>query len=116
MIYSNHFLTASSCGKPQIAGHRVIGGINAVRGSWPWQILLLYNSRPICGGTLVTPSIVVTAAHCISSRAGSHMYKVRYKTDTLLHVAYALQPILRNSVQFVMSIIFSYTSLSFWLK
>jgi len=53
------------CGRPQIQGIRVIAGKDAVRGSWPWQILMLWNSQASCGGSLVSPNWVVTAAHCV---------------------------------------------------
>jgi len=56
------------CGKPAIPGVRVIAGKDAVRGSWPWQILLSYGGRPMCGGTLISPNWVVTAAHCVFGR------------------------------------------------
>ena len=56
------------CGKPQIQGARVIAGTTAVKGSWPWQILMMYNGRAGCGGSLVSPSWVVTAAHCVSGK------------------------------------------------
>eukprot|EP00794_Sanderia_malayensis_P018883 gene18883-20784_t len=59
---------SGSCGVPQIVNARVIAGINAVRGSWPWQILLRYKGRPMCGGTLINENTVVTAAHCVSGR------------------------------------------------
>lgn len=72
-------ITTGNCGRPQIAASRVIAGKDAVRGSWPWQILMLYNSVPICGGTLVNPTTVVTAAHCVSGREGLvSSFKVRY--------------------------------------
>lgn len=53
------------CGRPRVKGTRVVGGENAVRGSWPWQILMLYNGYAVCGGALVSPTWVVTAAHCV---------------------------------------------------
>ena len=57
----------------------MISGIDARKGSWPWQILMLYNDRTMCGGSIISPSWVVTAAHCVSgqeSNAGN--FKVRY--------------------------------------
>jgi len=57
------------CGQPDIKGiTRVIGGKTAVRGSWPWQILLQYYGQGMCGGALISPQWVVTAAHCVSGR------------------------------------------------
>ena len=53
---------------PQVPGSRVIAGEDAKKGAWPWQILLRYNGRGMCGGTLVSPNHVVTAAHCIDGK------------------------------------------------
>ena len=67
-----------SCGIPEVAQSRVISGIDARKGSWPWQILMLYNGRTMCGGSIVAPQWVVTAAHCVSGRESNAGYfKVR---------------------------------------
>jgi len=55
----------TECGKPEVPHVRVIGGKTATRGSWPWQILMKFGGRPGCGGTLIAPQWVVTAAHCV---------------------------------------------------
>ena len=55
------------------AAPRIVGGDETTIGEWPWQVAITANSlyfggngfeRHICGGSLVTPTIVVTAAHC----------------------------------------------------
>nr|VZI32144.1 unnamed protein product [Spirometra erinaceieuropaei] len=41
--------------------------------SWPWHVGLWshgYGDRPFCGGTLISHSLVVTAAHCVDSAIG----------------------------------------------
>jgi len=60
--------SAQECGKPEVQGIRVIAGKTAVRGSWPWQILMKFGGRAGCGGTLIAPQWVVTAAHCVYRR------------------------------------------------
>src|SRR4051794_6333360 len=53
---------------------RIVGGRPSTIGKWPWQVSLSYRSLPrhdaygshVCGGTLVAPTIVVTAAHCVT--------------------------------------------------
>jgi len=58
----------AECGKPDIQKLRVIAGVTAVRGSWPWQILMSFNGRAMCGGSIVGPLHVVTAAHCVAGK------------------------------------------------
>jgi len=54
------------CGVPEVQGSRVVGGDNAKKGAWPWQILMLKNGRAGCGGSLISNQWVVTAAHCVA--------------------------------------------------
>eukprot|EP00794_Sanderia_malayensis_P015869 gene15869-17468_t len=54
------------CGQPEVQQSRVIAGINATKGSWPWQILMIFFGSPMCGGSIVAPNWIVTAAHCVS--------------------------------------------------
>lgn len=42
---------------------QIIDGRPAEAGKWPWQVALLSNQK--CGGSLIAPSWVLTAAHCI---------------------------------------------------
>ncbi|XP_077334444.1 chymotrypsinogen A-like [Lithobates pipiens] len=58
------------CGVPKITPltpgiSRIINGINAISGSWPWQVSVQTSSGfHFCGGSLINNYWVVTAAHC----------------------------------------------------
>ena len=66
-----------SCGRILVGGDRHCGGCEEVAspGQWPWVARILYgqNSQEpnttFCGGALVSPRHVITAAHCASNEA-----------------------------------------------
>lgn len=44
---------------------RVVGGQDALDGSAPYQVSLQTKSGHNCGGAIVHPQFIVTAAHCL---------------------------------------------------
>ena len=47
---------------------KIVGGTNAERGDWPWQIgyaaMRGSEFQIVCGGTLISTKWAITAAHC----------------------------------------------------
>ncbi|XP_044847086.1 trypsin-3-like isoform X2 [Mauremys mutica] len=88
--------------------NRIIGGSFCLFGSRPYQVALLRNGRIYCGGSLIAPKWVLTAAHCgrwvrrISSlRVHLGDYNLPAKEDTeqirrihnfFMHPGYNLRP------------------------
>ncbi|KAJ0000913.1 hypothetical protein NQD34_005933 [Periophthalmus magnuspinnatus] len=67
------FLTGAS-GQPDVCGSaplnaktKIVGGEDAIPGSWPWQCSLLRFGSHFCGGSLINDQWVLTVAHCFSS-------------------------------------------------
>nr|XP_009858553.2 suppressor of tumorigenicity 14 protein-like [Ciona intestinalis] len=64
--------TSEECGKTFVApgftwNPRIVGGNEAVPGSWPWHAgLIKYNQQSAyCGGSIISERAILTAGHCV---------------------------------------------------
>ena len=78
------FYPLAGCGRRPF-GARVVNGENAAPHAWPWQISLRVNGQHICGGSLIDPNWVVTAAHCVerNPRPSGYTVVVGEKTQNI---------------------------------
>ncbi|XP_072413491.1 hyaluronan-binding protein 2-like [Chiloscyllium punctatum] len=74
-----------SCGKVGLRRNlsRIYGGQKTARGRHPWQVsvqlkiaLSIYDAGHQCGGTLIAPCWVLTAAHCLEASTQAKHYQV----------------------------------------
>uniref|UniRef100_A0A8C9I7B1 Plasmin n=1 Tax=Piliocolobus tephrosceles TaxID=591936 RepID=A0A8C9I7B1_9PRIM len=81
--YCNLTRSSSSfdCGKPQVEPKKcpgsIVGGCVAYAHSWPWQVSLRTRfGKHFCGGTLISPEWVLTAARCLETFSRPSFYKI----------------------------------------
>ncbi|KXJ21946.1 chymotrypsinogen A [Exaiptasia diaphana] len=90
--------------RPASSSKRVVNGENADAHEWPWQISLASDTQShFCGGSIIAPDWVLTAAHCVTSRTaksliilvGAHErqkltqhLKVHYAKEIYIHKSY----------------------------
>ena len=107
LIRLNHPLTYlcdpnSPCGcstQPAVVT-KIVGGENAMDQSWGWMVSLLLNDSSLCGGTILSSSWVLTAAHCVDglspgqviiSAATNRLFggkQVSYASQIIVHSGY----------------------------
>ena len=58
--------SSCKCGEPQGSRNRIVGGQPATKNEYPWTVALVRNgqTKPFCGGTLLSSKTILTAAHC----------------------------------------------------
>ncbi|XP_056300061.1 serine protease hepsin [Pseudoliparis swirei] len=86
-------LLCQDCGRRSFAADRIVGGVVARHGSWPWQVSLEYDGVHQCGGTIISNRWIVSAAHCFRDR-----YRFVNRWRVLLGSVYS-KPVNANVVE-----------------
>ncbi len=63
-------INGNNCGiRPLVSNQtvtKIVGGVQAINGDWPWQIILFYKGNFYCGGSLINSMWVLTAGRYFS--------------------------------------------------
>ncbi|KAM7315750.1 hypothetical protein ISCGN_005533 [Ixodes scapularis] len=102
------------CGESKTIGRRIVGGREALPGEFPWQVSLRSRNFAYCGGTILSPTEVITAAHCVKGRDSASLTlvagalsrsepfeetaQVRQVTDIIVHEDYKVGQNLSNDI------------------
>lgn len=69
-------LTDVGCGELMKQTTRIVGGVPADKGEWPWMAALLRDKTDqYCGGVLITDQHILTASHCVDKYKKKHLKK-----------------------------------------
>ncbi|XP_019739106.1 serine protease 33 isoform X2 [Hippocampus comes] len=70
------FSYAEECGRPTLQENRIVGGMDAVDGVWPWQVSVQKDNGHVCGGSIITKNWILSAAHCFPNPSDVSSYTI----------------------------------------
>ncbi len=59
--------TTCGCSKNFAVLSRIVGGEPVKTDTWGWAVSICVRDNHICGGSLISSTLIVTAAHCLTS-------------------------------------------------
>ncbi|XP_053308617.1 transmembrane protease serine 4 isoform X2 [Spea bombifrons] len=56
---------------------RIIGGSDSTIENWPWQVSLQFMGQHVCGGSILAPHWILTAAHCFKGQEQVDRWRIQ---------------------------------------
>ncbi|KAM9847020.1 transmembrane protease serine 2 [Aulostomus maculatus] len=79
------------CGESAaVPSTRIVGGTEAVNGAWPWQVSLQISGKHLCGGSIISPKWILSAAHCFQKYSKPNMWMVYAGDVSLFNLSFYL--------------------------
>jgi trypsin len=72
-IYSCNAAASCGCSTQPVSITRIVGGENAGTATWGWAVSISIGNTYLCGGSIISSSWVITAAHCVTGYAASQI-------------------------------------------
>ncbi|XP_065260202.1 prostasin-like [Emys orbicularis] len=88
---------------------RIIGGQDAKKGNWTWQVSVQEDGAHICGGSLISAQWVVSAAHCFNPSVPYSQYRLVLGAHQLLPLS--PKPVLSKVQKIILHPSYNRTSL-----
>ena len=64
-LYSCDPSASCGCSRNSASVNRIVGGEDAGNGTWGWVVIILLEGLGGCGGSILSSSWILTAAHCV---------------------------------------------------
>ena len=72
-VYSCNAAASCGCSSQPVSTSRIVGGETAASATWGWAVSLHISGGYLCGGSIISNSWVITAAHCVDGVAPSEI-------------------------------------------
>jgi len=70
-VYSCNASVSCGCSRNSAVLNRIVGGETASVAAWTWAVSLNIANTYLCGGSIISSSWVITAAHCVNGYRAS---------------------------------------------
>ncbi|KAM7382735.1 hypothetical protein PAMP_002452 [Pampus punctatissimus] len=88
------------CGTRRYKLNRIVGGQNAERGEWPWQVSLHFLTRgSVCGASIISEKWLISASHCFFTSNPENRVPSNWQTYSGMLNQYVQDDVQRRQVK-----------------